>query len=157
MVALRGDVRLRRFLRQWRRLWAAALCAASFATGQMLFGDDAPPLPAETPSLLSQYRQATSQMVEESAGSHESTTESQQPDVRHQKSERRSPKLEFEGQSLQPAKSAATTDRQIPNPKSATQNPKSQMSHLRPTAVQPAKGVSLVEAKPLRSEERRVG
>src|SRR5437763_4432261 len=112
MVALRGDVRLRRFLRQWRRLWAAAVCAASFATGQMLFGDEAPP-PVETPSLLNQYRQATSQMVEESAVSREPTTESQQPDVRGQKSEGRSEKLEFEGQSLQPARSAATIDRPI--------------------------------------------
>src|SRR5437879_5860612 len=117
MVALTGQSCLRRFLRHWRRLWAAALCAASFATGHMLFGDDGPPPPAETPSLLNQYRQATSQMVEESAVSREPTTESQQPDVRDQKSEGRSPKLEFEGQSLQPAKSAAATDRPVPNPK----------------------------------------
>src|SRR5436190_9917150 len=128
MVALRGDVRLRRFLRQWRRLWAAALCAASFATGQMLFGDDPPPLPAETPSLLSQYRQATSQMVEESAVGREPTTESQQADFKHQNREPKSQEPEFESRPLQPAKSAATIDRQIPNPKSTIQNSKSQMS-----------------------------
>jgi len=44
-------------------------------------------------------------------------------------------------------------DKSAANPKSQIVNPQSQMSHLRPTAVEPAKGVSLVEAKPLPRSE----
>src|SRR6266436_10266330 len=82
MIALTGRLRLHRILRHWRRLWAAALCAASFATGHLLFGDDDPPATVEAPSLLGQYRQATSQMVEESAASREPEVASRKPEVR---------------------------------------------------------------------------
>src|SRR4051812_41476294 len=86
MVALRGALRLRRFLRHWRPLWAAGLCAASFATGQLLFGDEGP-ASGESSSLLSQYRQATSQMVEETAASREQAAPGTQPESRDPKSD----------------------------------------------------------------------
>jgi hypothetical protein len=166
MVALRGALRLRRFLRHWRPLWAAGLCAASFATGHMLFGDDGP-AGGERSSLLSQYRQATSQMVEETAASREQAAASAQsesrdlkPDVGARRSEIRvqptetpEPKSEFEGRLLAPAKSRTPAEPSAAHPRTQIQNPQSQMSHLRPAGVQSAKSVSLVEATPITRSE----
>jgi hypothetical protein len=64
-----GTVRSRRIARRRKRaLWAAALCSASFLTGQILLGDDPPaaapaaPSPA-APSLIKQYLEAMSDVV----------------------------------------------------------------------------------------------
>src|SRR6185312_3418588 len=47
-----------------KRTWVAALCTASFVTGQVLFGHEArqPPAAPKT-SLISQYMQAKNQMA----------------------------------------------------------------------------------------------
>jgi len=166
MVALRGALRLRRFLRHWRPIWAAGLCAASFATGHMLFGDDVP-AGGEGSSLLSQYRQATSQMVEETAASREQAAASAQPEfrdlkpdvgarrseIRVQPTETPEPKTEFEGRLLAPSKSRTPAEPSAAHPRSQIQNPQSQMSHLRSAGVQSAKSVSLVEATPITRSE----
>lgn len=49
-------------MRRSKRYWVAALCAASFACGHCLFGDDQT---GSSDSLLSQYQQATKQLVNE--------------------------------------------------------------------------------------------
>src|SRR5437764_683566 len=51
-----------RMARRSKKYWVAALCAASFACGQYLFGDDETD---SSESLLSQYQQATKQLVSE--------------------------------------------------------------------------------------------
>src|SRR5437867_4037173 len=51
----------RRFARRSKKYWVAALCAASFACGHYVLGDD----DNESESLLSQYQQATQQLVTE--------------------------------------------------------------------------------------------
>jgi hypothetical protein len=48
------------FARRSKKYWVAALCGASFACGNYLFGDD-----DSSESLLSQYQQATQQLVTE--------------------------------------------------------------------------------------------
>ena len=52
-----ANVRL--IARRSRKYWVAALCGASFACGNFLFGDD----DNDAESLLSQYQQATQQLV----------------------------------------------------------------------------------------------
>src|SRR5262245_45604950 len=50
--------------RRAKRFLTAALCTASFVTGQWLFGQErSPGSAAQPPSLLGQYRQAKSRMV----------------------------------------------------------------------------------------------
>jgi hypothetical protein len=56
-----GFVRTRRLIRRSKKVWVAGLCAASFACGHCLFGDE----PAESDSLLSQYLKTTKQVVAE--------------------------------------------------------------------------------------------
>jgi hypothetical protein len=51
----------RQFGQRSKKYWVAALCATSFACGNYLFGDDSD----ESESLLSQYQQATQQLVTE--------------------------------------------------------------------------------------------
>jgi hypothetical protein len=51
----------RPFAGRSKKYWVVALCAASFAGGNYLFGDDSD----ESESLLSQYQQATQQLVTE--------------------------------------------------------------------------------------------
>ncbi|HEY2415216.1 MAG TPA: hypothetical protein VGI40_23435 [Pirellulaceae bacterium] len=53
--------RARLHTRRSKKYWVAALCAASFASGHYLFGAD----DDESESLLSQYQQATQQLVTE--------------------------------------------------------------------------------------------
>jgi hypothetical protein len=51
----------RLFGRRNKKYWVAALCAASFACGHCLFGND----DNESESLLSQYQQATQQLIKD--------------------------------------------------------------------------------------------
>jgi hypothetical protein len=120
--------------RKKRRLWVAALCAASFVTGQMLFGEEGPqPTTVRVPSLLSEYRQAKSQIA--GNGKKEQSLKSQAPSLG-------SPQAETIDSGRDRTAVAAILTKLVPSP--SLQPPS-----LRTATDSPAKDTPLIVARPL--------
>jgi len=141
-----GFSRARRIAhRRKRGLWAAALCSASFVTGQVLFGEEQPASPPAAPSLLSQYLEAKSGLVTTPA---DGTPKNESTSTESPANRRLRPVVIAADKAQEPATSTAVDAVESANMKPLTAETSSAGS-LRPIAVSAASDLPFIPAQPL--------